>query len=328
MATQAQYTKAKELQERADLETISSTKPEVVDSELWGTYATKLDNTERDLITETVRLQGECQAYTAALHVATSALEDITEKVEASRKQKQDLDEKIELMNQFEERQDEIVGRIRQFYGRNQELIQVLARKQSRLLEVVQQDLCPRVQHETDNAVTRWQRLSLEELRRVSGLAISRLDTVGVQVSANHSIEMPFEDLHIHQIQERDTKTKRPNGFSQLLAALQVPSHAGWPALLAELTASEHESDSTMVTSELKNLERDISEDQVQTVPSAGALIAALHELSNELKRVSLTRMKEVVETNSDTAQRWLPKLQQTIDNWQEQPAWAVRTHQ
>ncbi|GLE08399.1 hypothetical protein PINS_up019560 [Pythium insidiosum] len=141
MATQAQYTKAKELQERADLETTSSTKPEVVDSELWGTYATKLDNTERDLITETVRLQGECQAYTAALHVATSALEDITEKVEASRKQKQDLDEKIELMNQFEERQDEIVGRIRQFYGRNQELIQVLARKQSRLLEVVQQDL-------------------------------------------------------------------------------------------------------------------------------------------------------------------------------------------
>ncbi|KAJ0405804.1 hypothetical protein ATCC90586_008458 [Pythium insidiosum] len=88
------------------------------------------------------------------------------ERVEASRKQKQDLDEKIELMNRFEERQDEIVSQIRQLYGRNQELIQVLTRKQDRLLEVVQQELCPRVQHDTNAVVTQWQRLSLEELRR------------------------------------------------------------------------------------------------------------------------------------------------------------------
>ncbi|KAJ0401654.1 hypothetical protein P43SY_001286 [Pythium insidiosum] len=68
-------------------------------------------------------------------------------------------------------------------------------------------------------------------------------------------------------------------------------------------------------------LERDISEDRVSTIPNATALAAALDELSGDLAHLSLVQTNNVMETNSETAQRWLPELQQAIDNWREAKA-------
>ncbi|TMW56062.1 hypothetical protein Poli38472_008710 [Pythium oligandrum] len=317
LSTQKAYAKAHELKRRIDQELVARSTPGAEEYELWGNPAVTRD-ANHELVVETADLQVESHVHASTLGMVSKAYEEIVKEVEELQAQKEELNQKVDLMNRFDERQAEIVAQIRHMYRRNQDLLQSLSRKQSRLAEVVAEEMAPRLQAESDEPIATWRKLMLEEVRVFATLRLCRLDLAQTQGDR----PVAYEDLHINQLHDTET-SNRNNGFKRVAEALEVPGYGSWKALLTALEASEGE-DTQQVDPELQQLEQEINTDRAQTVPEARSLVTALQQLSEAMSSSSISRLEDVIQINNDVARHDLPALEQAIDNWYHQPGWKA----
>jgi hypothetical protein len=339
--TQKVYAKAHELKQRVD----EAMAPEDAQYGLWGSHRNGEPNVngEQALAAETVELQLQSQASAAALHVANRALDEVIKQVETHRQQKHELEDKVALMNQFDERQQEIVTQIRTKFRHNQELLESLTRKQTRLRRIMADEIRPRVAQDSDQQLSTWSRLVMDELRAFSSMGLGRLDTANVQLPVapdsitEHARQaettVPFEEFYINQVQDRPgsigsvQQQQQRNGYHRLAQALKLQAYASWASILASLKESKSQT-TTEISEAIQQLERDISEDRTQSIPEAQALLRVIQQSTGTLVSEMLPRLEHVVHVNDEIMQRSIPELDQAIDNWYNQPAWAARVEQ
>ncbi|RLN93634.1 hypothetical protein BBJ28_00019358 [Nothophytophthora sp. Chile5] len=337
LATQTAYLKARQRQDMVDKELAVAGKAFGRAKTCDGVKIEPTTGIDKAYLTDTVELEIEKAAQSAALAVASRTLAKLREQVQASKQQKRNLDEKVELMTTFSRRQQEVLARINAMRLQNDSLICSIVEKQGKLQLFAAENLILKHRGRSGELVQNGHQLMLDELRVFTGIRLENLDKAvkspRMMSGDRHGAEairrnqqVPYSAFYINQVKLHDGN----NGFARVFRALGVPSYGNWSRLLAQMDMHSQNEAFAVLNHWGRQLEQEIAEEQGRTHPSTfsrvGELLTDLRSLAQSMETGCFPRLEEVMAVNGDTYTHILPRLRTLIDDWYSQSGWLVHT--
>lgn len=304
-------------------------------------------------VKEAVKLEMANAVEQAALAAAVDAYENMSEQVEATRKQKQALEQQLETMDSFERRQQQVLDHIRAMYSENRNMMGSVAAKQLELRSFAQEQVNDQFgRGKTGRLLQERQELATEELRQLARIRDQPLSDIfdiasipsgetsgdgdhemnGIQ--PQHDLLLPFAELSVNRLNRSASEANHAQAhpLDQVFSALNVPTYKNWSALsqrLDELEARQTNSNEEIQVRELiEKLSRELEDekrgDAPHTLKRAAAVVEELRHVTTTMEASASPLLEEAIRANLDTREQLVPRLKELTHDFYLQSGWTV----